>query len=482
MSHVDLEETQPAGEDVLAEGAELFALWDGGQLTRPLPPRGTTVLGRGADADVRIDHPSLSRRHVALHLGDAVACEDLGSANGTRVRGRRLASSERAELEWGEAIECGSVLVVVRPPARKRSTQLAAAATPVLAAAPARPVAAARPVAPESPIALEIPGADEFDADPLSGIERWIALVANTDMSVLLLGETGAGKGYFARQIHERSHRARGPFVHLNCAALPESLLESELFGHERGAFSGATAAKPGLLEAASGGTVFLDEIGDMPLATQAKLLVAIERREVLRVGALSPRAFDARFIAATNRDLATLSEDGRFRADLYFRLAGLPIEIPPLRDRLRELPSLAAELVRAAATKLGKTAAPSLTSAALATLTAHRWPGNVRELGTVLERAVLLAQDRPAVDADQVLAALGARPSRPRPDAPPSPPASAPAPTSAPANDERARIAAALESCGGNQSRAAELLGISRRTLINRIEEYGLPRPRRGG
>jgi two-component system, NtrC family, response regulator AtoC len=302
------------------------------------------------------------------------------------------------------------------------------------------------------------------------------------NINVLILGETGAGKEVLAHAIHAASARAARPMVTINCAALSPSLLESELFGHERGAFTGAAQAKVGLLETAPGGTVFLDEVGELPPHLQGKLLRVIETREVLRVGGLRGRKIDVRFIAATNRDLeAEVSREG-FRRDLYFRLNGMTLTIPPLRDRPRDIPILAkgfvASLARAGGARAGGTRgrAPEISQAAMEVLLAHSWPGNVRELRNVIERALLLC-DGPALLPEHL----------PQP-VPPAPEASQPAPPSPPrqdpvaAGDERTRVLAALAACGGNQSRTARQLGISRKVLIARLDRYGVARPRKPG
>jgi transcriptional regulator with PAS, ATPase and Fis domain len=271
------------------------------------------------------------------------------------------------------------------------------------------------------------------------------------------LGETGVGKDVRAQEIHARSARANGPLVRLNCAALGEALLESELFGHEKGAFTGATASKPGLIETAHGGTLFLDEVGEMPLATQAKLLRVVEHKEVRRLGGLEDRRVDVRLIAATNRNLAQMVEDGSFRRDLYFRLNGITIELPPLRERASEIAELAARFA-------SKT---PITPAAIERLRAYAWPGNVRELRNVIERAAVLSG----------VATIG--PEHLVFDAAP-PPSRASDLTSELASVERKRIEEALAASAGNQTKAAELLGITRRALINRLNEYGFARPRR--
>ncbi len=224
----------------------------------------------------------------------------------------------------------------------------------------------------------------------LARLEPLVNKVAASNISVLVLGETGVGKEVLARMIHERSPRADKPLVCLNCASLSESLLESELFGHEKGAFTGAVTAKAGLLESAGGGTAFLDEVGEMPLSLQAKLLRVLEQREVLRVGAVTPRAIDVRFVAATNRDLDHEISAGRFRQDLYFRLNGFAIVIPPLRERTEEIEALAKHFVALACKQSGRRPI-GIGSDALEVLRSYEWPGNIRELKNVIDRAVLL-------------------------------------------------------------------------------------------
>ncbi len=310
--------------------------------------------------------------------------------------------------------------------------------------------------------------------DPaMLALHELAARAAAGTISVLLLGETGCGKEILADLIHSRSPRRDRPFLRLNCAALAESLLESELFGHEKGSFSGATQAKPGLLETADGGTVFLDELGEMPLSLQAKLLRVIEERKVTRVGGLKARAIDVRFVSATNRDLEAESALGTFRADLYYRLNGMTLSIPPLRERPSEIESLARLFLARAATELGRPV-PTLAADALAQLKRYIWPGNIRELRNMMERAALLCVGGVVTLAELPLEKLSAGFARPAPPAPP------PAPELPAESDERARIMDALERCAGNQTHAARLLGISRGTLVSRLAEYKLPRPRK--
>ena len=299
--------------------------------------------------------------------------------------------------------------------------------------------------------------------------------IAQSDLSVLILGETGVGKEKMSRAVHELSPRASAPFVAINCAALNDALLETELFGHERGAFTGANTVKPGLLEAAAGGTVFLDEIGDMSLAIQAKLLRVLEDREVRRVGGLKSRKIDVRFIAATNTDLETATMRGRFREDLYFRLSAATLVIPPLRERPHEIELLARRFASHAASRSGG-ASVNITPEAIGVLRGYSWPGNIRELRNVIERAVLLCGDG-SID----VAHLPNERMRGTFIRQAASEVHGDEPQLSTLVDERARILEALDRANGNQGKAASLLGVSRRTLINRLERYDLPRPRKG-
>jgi two-component system, NtrC family, response regulator AtoC len=322
--------------------------------------------------------------------------------------------------------------------------------------------------------------------------------VAQSTISVLILGETGVGKDVLANAIHAASPRAKRKMLSINCAALSETLLDSELFGYERGAFTGAASPKAGLLETAEGGTVFLDEIGELPATIQAKLLRVIEQKQVTRLGALTPRPIDVRFLAATNRDLEQDVEEGAFRRDLYFRLAAFTIAIPPLRERVTEIETLATGFI-AEASRAGGRVPPEISADALAMLESYAWPGNIRELRNVIDRAMLLAPGRliePAhLPVDKMRRAIPSlRPVTPvEPFTPSSP--SSPSPPLVGArhsglitrgsNDaieaaEREAIIRALDACAGNQTKAAQMLGIARRTLINRIERYNLPRPKK--
>jgi DNA-binding NtrC family response regulator len=305
--------------------------------------------------------------------------------------------------------------------------------------------------------------------------------IAAGDINVLITGETGVGKEVMSEEIHRRSARAAGPFLRLNCAALSESLLESELFGHERGAFTSAVAVKPGLLESANGGTVLLDEIGELPMTMQVKLLRVIEEKRVRRVGAVKAHPLDVRFLAATNRDLEEHASRGLFRWDLYYRLAGATLKIPPLRERPGDIEPLVRAFLAEAVRHVGGRI-PEISPEAMAQLIAYRWPGNIRELRHVIERAVLLAGGAPVTPAHLPFEATSsAQPARPG-AATAAPATAAPAGTGAePAPDDEAQaILDVLAACGGNQSRAAKQLGMSRGALIRRLVRYGITRPRK--
>ncbi len=412
------------------------------------------VIGRGSENDVVVEDTLASRRHAILHAhSDVLEIEDLGSRNGTYlvkllptvgeatpVAARtQVPSNGRVRLDPGSAIQIGGALLTV--------------ATCTLRG-------------PDDEVMVP---AKKLDA-AMRDASELLVKVAASDLSVLLLGETGVGKEVFTRRLHATSVRRDHPLIAINCGQTTESLLDSELFGHERGAFTGALGAKPGLLEAAEGGTFLLDEVGDMPLALQTKLLRVLQERRVRRIGATAERALNVRFVAATNRDLSSEIAAGRFRQDLFYRLAGMTIVIPPLRARPTELASLAEVLLRRASERIG-VEPPALTDQALERLRSHDWPGNIRELGNVLERARVLANGGPIEVAhvmfDPVAPAAGDRPA--------APPIAAAAPIT-----ERERIEATLLECGGNQTRAAAQLGITRRALIVRLERYGFVRPRR--
>src|SRR5690349_1079126 len=296
--------------------------------------------------------------------------------------------------------------------------------------------------------------------------------VAQTDATVLLLGESGTGKELFARAVHHLSNRRDKAFVAINCAAIPETLIENELFGHERGALTGAVERRPGKFELAVGGTVFLDEIGELPLAVQGKLLRAIEEKAVDRIGGTSAIPVDVRVVAATNKDLRAAVDHGEFRGDLFFRLAVFPIEIPPLRERGNDVVLLARHFAARLSRELrGREA--TLSESSITAISAHNWPGNVRELENSIERACILS-DGPELEprdlgfakaAGTEAASLGVNLSG----------SLAEATERVVKLVERQKIAEALAAHDGNKTSAAEFLGVSYKTLLTKIKEYNL-------
>ncbi len=302
------------------------------------------------------------------------------------------------------------------------------------------------------------------------------ARVARTDATVLLTGESGTGKEVFARYIHDQSNRSRGPFVAINCAAIPDNLLEATLFGHEKGAYTGAQGAQAGKFEQANTGTLLLDEISEMPLSLQAKLLRVLQEREVERVGGKKPIPLDIRVLATSNRDMAAEVAAGRFREDLYYRLNVFPLQIPGLRERPGDIVPLATHFLAQHGARLGKAA--RLAPSGAAKLAAYHWPGNVREMENVLQRAIIMAPGD-LVEAEHLLLAGGQpaamAPVHAMPAAEAAMPES-PASAGTPANMkdlERQHILDTLAKVGGSRKKAVEALGISERTLRYKLKQY---------
>ncbi|MBX3470158.1 MAG: sigma-54-dependent Fis family transcriptional regulator [Planctomycetes bacterium] len=302
----------------------------------------------------------------------------------------------------------------------------------------------------------------------MQGLFRLLRQVAPSEASVLIRGETGTGKELVARALHDQGPRKDGPFVAINCAAIPEALLESELFGHVKGAFTGATEARQGLLVRASGGTLFLDEIGDMPLTLQAKLLRSLQERTVRPIGGADEVAFDARLITATHRDLESAVEEGRFREDLFFRLNVIGIDVPPLRARGSDVLLLGQHFLEALAARADKRVT-GFTSAAAERLTAYGWPGNVRELQNCIERAVALTEHERLIveDLPEVIRSYRASHVLVAADDPSE---------LVPMEEvERRYVLRVLEAVRGNKSLAARVLGFDRKTLYRKLERYGV-------
>ncbi|HEY0253589.1 MAG TPA: sigma 54-interacting transcriptional regulator, partial [Kofleriaceae bacterium] len=337
-------------------GAYVLVVGDDRMVTRPLPLDGELVLGRDPECGLPLDHARISRRHAKLIVeGGRVRIADLGSTNGLKVGGAQLARGESMPLPLGESVRLGPYTLIVL------SQQAAGTREGALRAA----------------IVVRDP--------TVRGKTDLLDRIAHHEVGVLIHGETGTGKEVLAHTLHTLSERP-GELVAINCAALTGTLLESDLFGHERGAFTGALKTKPGLFEVAGKGTVLLDEIGDLPLELQGKLLRALEARQVYRVGGVQPIALHARVLSASHRSLPDMIARGTFREDLYFRLNGITLELVPLRERRDAIPTLANELLPPGS---------RLTPAAMAALIEYEWPGNVRELKLVLARAALLANTR---------------------------------------------------------------------------------------
>ena len=447
------------------QGLQMVAMERGSLARYQLPASGSLTIGRSEGCDIALHDPQASRRHAVLHIGNALELEDVGSHNGTRFRNERLSVNARVSITVGEPVRIGDALLIVQAAPRARTI----VATDTRSGA-------------SGPVVVSDPA--------MQAVYDLVQRIAPSNIGVLILGETGVGKEVIAETLHRCSgRRSLGPFVRVNCAALTEALFESELFGHQRGAFTGAVQSKPGLFQVADGGTVFLDEVGELPLSVQAKLLRAVESREITRVGGLKPQPIDVRFVAATNRDLRADVERGLFREDLYFRLKGASIFVPPLRERRSEVQPLIAEFVSVISAQLERPP-PRLASAVIQRLEAYDWPGNIRELRNVVECAILRASQGSIELTDLPVELLGspesmaekpARSDRPTP-VPPAPcnADSSSVELSPRQRAERDRIMQALKACNGNQTRAADYLGMPRRTLVTKLSAYDIPRPRK--
>jgi len=429
-----------------------LVVWTGGTATPwTLPPSGEVTIGREPPVDIPIDSPAVSRRHACIRVdGARVRIEDLGSRNATRLNGELLSGEQ--PLSYGDVVAFGDVLAVLEEQPNGGG------------------VASEDEVPPEG-LVMEVGERTLLIADPVMlHVYTQLRRLAQSPLSVLLVGETGTGKDLAASALHAWSKRYAGPFVSINCAAVPEAIAESELFGHERGAFTGANREKVGLLESASGGTLFLDEIGDLPAPIQPKLLRVLETQRLMPVGSVRERSIDVRVVTATYRDLAEDVRAGRFRRDLYYRLSAALVQVPPLRARHREVPLLARRFLGEACAGLGRPVL-KIGDDALELLVAHTWPGNVRELKNVMEYIAALV-DGP-LSAKDVSTALAKETSV---DAAPALPASTPPHDLRAAKEdlERRSIDAALEASGGNKTRAAKMLQMPLRTLMWKVKRFG--------
>ncbi len=401
------------------------------------------TVGRHPSNDLVLDDPRASGVHLELRrVGDRIHVRDPGSTNGTWIGPHRLVE---AELGPGAAITVGS-------------TELRVDVDDQATAARRSATASFGELVGQSPEMLEL----------FATLER----IAPKELTVLLQGETGTGKEEVARAIHARSLRSAAPFVVIDATSLPESLAESLLFGHERGAFTGADQRRAGFFEAAQGGTVFLDEIGELPPAIQAKFLRVLERHEITRVGGTTPVRADVRVVAATHRDLRYEIEAGRFREDLFFRLSQIRLVLPPLRDRPADVKILCAKILAQTA---GSGTAPAIEPAALAHLEAQRWPGNVRELRNVLARAAALATGPVIRRADVAGEGFGFRGTREERAALDVTGSFAGAKERAIDRFESTYLAALMKRCAGNLSLAAREADLARHHLRDRLKKRGL-------
>ncbi|HJL15204.1 MAG TPA: sigma 54-interacting transcriptional regulator [Sandaracinaceae bacterium LLY-WYZ-13_1] len=415
-------------------------------------PATELTIGSASSNDLVLTDGTVSRRHAMVAVqGERYLLRDLDSTNGTLVDGTRV---KEAYLAPGARIELGDTEILFQP--RKKWER------------------------------IDVRDIDHFGGlygttDTMRAVFALLAKLAPTGLSCILVGETGTGKELAARAIHDHSPRAAKPFVVVDCGAISENLIESELFGHERGAFTGADRQRTGAFEAAEGGTVFLDEIGELPLELQPKLLRVLERREVKRLGSTKLQEVDVRVVAATHRDLPAMVTDGTFREDLYYRLAEVVVELPPLRDRLDDVPVIAGRILRDLA---ADGPVVELGEDAVAALTRRSWPGNVRELRNVLKRATVLAsgpvlgaQDLKLEVAGPLRDAGGARTGG-------GAPAQLEVADDLPIKEARDRWVAPMEReylvrivsrCAGDLDRAADEAGIHRKSLERLLRQHGL-------
>jgi transcriptional regulator with GAF, ATPase, and Fis domain len=423
-----------------------------------------TSIGRAPGNTIVLDEPHVSRHHTVVRIseGGTYLISDLGSSNGTYLNARRVLLPER--LRHRDVIKIGAVTLTFMHAASERPQ------------APSTGSDDYTMTGEEPRHELTVVGT----GPAMEAVFRLMTKAAGSTIAVLIQGETGTGKELVARAIHAVSARGRGPFLAVNCAAMPETLLESQLFGHRRGAFTGADRDRVGLFEAATGGTLLLDEIGEMPLAMQAKLLRVLQEGEVTPVGDTRPRPVDVRVLSATNRDLSLGVTARRFREDLFYRLASFPIVLPPLRERREDIPVLVERFATHAAHAHRKRI-DGIAPEAMECLQRFDWPGNVRELQNEVQRAVVLAEHGETLCVEHLSPRLRSGPVAEEESEPIAgeEPAAGAEPAAqlreARAQFEARHIADVLRQQGGNVSRAAVVLGLSRMQLHRKLKEYGI-------
>ena len=424
-------------------------------------------IGRGREADLQLPDPSVSRLHAKVfRVGRQYFVADLRSRNGTHADGKRIT---QLSLEDGRMFRVGPFRIHFhRPasgfPADEEPTVPPGAESAVADRPEGNPVRA--PKRTEAPGgSVEAPFGLIGGSDHVRKLVATIRRVAASDVPVLIEGETGSGKELVARGIHDASARRERPFIVVNCGAISPDLIESELFGHEKGAFTGATAQRKGAFELAGGGTIFLDEIGELPTALQPKLLRVLEQKEVKRVGGNDLLLADVRILAATNRNLREEVARKTFREDLYFRVGAITVSIPPLRDRREDVAPIARHFLSGMGNSAPGTV-PALSPAALDALVTHDWPGNVRELRNAIQRAVVMAESGELAGTDFSFL---------RPPAPAGAETESPSGLSRWEQAERTNILGELARQMGNKTRTARELGIAKSTLFEKLKKYGI-------
>ena len=424
-------------------------------------------LGRGREADLQLPDPSVSRLHAKVfRVGRQYFLADLRSRNGTHADGKRIT---QLALEDGVMFRVGPFRIHFHGPVSGFATGEAPTVPSGTASILTEPVGAEPVRAPKrtgaSTAAVEAPFGLIGGSSHVRKLVATIRRVAASDVPVLIEGETGSGKELVARGIHDASARRERPFIVVNCGAISPELIESELFGHEKGAFTGATAQRKGAFELANNGTIFLDEIGELPLTLQPKLLRVLEQKEVKRVGGNDLLLADVRILAATNRNLREEVARKAFREDLYFRVGAITVPIPPLRDRREDVAPIARHFLSG----MGNTASgtvPALSPAALDALISHDWPGNVRELRNAIQRAVVMAEGGELTGPDFSFLRQPAKPGA-EPEIPSG--------LSRWERAERTNILGELARQMGNKSKTARELGIAKSTLFEKLKKYGI-------